>query len=92
VCILGAFHGTEENITVHQHSFPVRKVPPIRKRGLSEAEAAEYIGMSRSFLRHARMDGERFNRPPGPPFTKIGRKILYLKDDLDRWLEEHRHE
>jgi hypothetical protein len=51
---------------VHQHSLTVRQVPPIRKRGLSEAEAAEYIGMSRSFLRQARMDGERFNRTPGP--------------------------
>ncbi len=57
------------------------------KRGLSEAEAAEYIGMSRSFLRQARMDGTRTNRTPGPRFSKIGRKVIYLKDDLDAWLE-----
>lgn len=62
----------------------------LKRRGLSEAEAAEYIGMSRSFLRQARMDGKRKNRTPGPPYTKIGRKILYLKDDLDTWLEQHR--
>ena len=62
-----------------------------QRRGFSEAEAATYIGMSRSFLRQARMDGERFNRTPGPPFSKIGRKVLYLRDDLDTWLEEHRH-
>ena len=62
------------------------------KRGLSEAEAAEYIGMSRSFLRQARMDGKRTNRTPGPRFSKIGRKIIYLKDDLDAWLEGHRRD
>jgi len=76
---------------VYSNPLSVRKVPPVRRRGLSEAEAAEYIGMSRSFLRQARMDGRRPNRTPGPPFTKIGRKILYLKDDLDAWLEAHRH-
>lgn len=60
------------------------------KRGLSEKAAAQYIGMSRSFLRQARMDGKRRNRTPGPPFSKVGRRVLYLLDDLDAWLEEHR--
>ena len=86
-----AVHSTEKDIIVYSNRFAVPKVPPIRRRGLSEAEAADYIGMSRSFLRQARMDGKRANRTPGPPFTKIGRKVLYLKDDLDAWLEAHRH-
>ena len=60
------------------------------RRGLSEATAAHYIGMSRSFLRQARMHGKRRNRTAGPPFSKIGRRILYLQDDLDGWLEFHR--
>ncbi len=76
---------------MHSDSFAVPKPPPIPRRGLSEAEAANYIGMSRSFLRQARMDGKRLNRTSGPPFTRIGRKVLYLKDDLDTWLEKHRH-
>jgi len=76
---------------VHSDPFAVPEGPTIRRRGLSEAEAADYIGMSRSFLRQARMHGKRVNRTPGPPFTKIGRKVLYLKDDLDAWLEAHRH-
>jgi hypothetical protein len=25
-----------------------------------------------------------------PPFVKLGRKIVYLKDDLDTWLLKHR--
>ena len=77
---------------MHSDPFVIPDGPPITRRGLSEADAANYIGMSRSFLRQARMDGKRFNRTPGPPFTKIGRKVLYLKDDLDAWLEAHRHE
>ena len=62
------------------------------RRGLSEAAAARYIGMSRSFLRQGRMHGTRHKRTPGPPFSKIGRRVLYLQDDLDAWLEQHRHE
>ena len=41
------------------------------KRALSEIETAEYIGMSRSFLRQSRMEGNRENRIPAPPFIKI---------------------
>jgi len=61
-------------------------------RLLTEKQAAPYIGMSRSFLRQSRMNGRRQNRTSGPPFLKIGRKVLYLAEDLDAWLLEHRHE
>ena len=57
------------------------------RRALTEAEAATYIGMSRSFLRQDRMNGHREGRTPGPPFVRIGRAIRYLKDDLGAWLE-----
>ncbi len=57
---------------------------------LTEKEAAEYIGMSRSFLRKDRMDGIRENRTAGPEFLKIGRSIRYLKNDLDTWLLKNR--
>lgn len=56
------------------------------KKVFSEIETAEYIGMSRSFLRQSRMEGNRDNRTPAPPFIKIGRSVRYLKDDLDAWL------
>jgi predicted DNA-binding transcriptional regulator AlpA len=59
----------------------------IIKRVLSEIETSEYIGMSRSFLRQARMEGNRDNRTPAPPFIKIGRSVRYLKEDLDNWLD-----
>ncbi len=63
-----------------------------RPRLLTEKQAAPYIGMSRSFLRQSRMNGRRQNRTAGPPFLKIGRKVLYLAEDLDAWLLEHRHD
>ena len=57
------------------------------KRVLSEIETSQYIGMSRSFLRQSRMEGNRDNRTPAPPFIKIGRSVRYLKEDLDQWLD-----
>ncbi|PML53114.1 helix-turn-helix transcriptional regulator [Vibrio breoganii] len=59
------------------------------KRALTEQETSTYIGMSRSFLRQARMEGPRKNRTMAPRFIKIGRAVRYLKEDLDRWLDGH---
>ena len=59
----------------------------LEKRAYTEQETAAYIGMSRSFLRQARMEGQRKNRTLAPPFIKIGRAVRYLKEDLDRWLD-----
>jgi hypothetical protein len=79
-------------ITVQDKTPPNHTVRPLRPRLLTEKQAALYIGMSRSFLRQSRMNGKRENRTPGPPFLKIGRKVLYLAEDLDAWLLEHRRE
>lgn len=59
----------------------------IQTRVLSEIETSQYIGMSRSFLRQARMEGHRDCRTSAPPFIKIGRSVRYLREDLDAWLE-----
>ena len=58
------------------------------KIAFTKAEAALYLSVSRSFLRKARMDGDRENHAPGPPYVKIGRMIRYRKADLDAWLEQ----
>ena len=62
----------------------------INSHVLTDPEAAQYIGMSISFLRQSRMDGARLNRTQGPIYLKIGRSVRYKKDDLDAWLDEHR--
>lgn len=58
----------------------------VESQTLKDPEAAKYIGMSESWLRQARMNGN----PDAPPFLKIGRAVRYLQDDLDAWLESRR--
>lgn len=62
----------------------------INSHVLTDPEAAQYIGMSISFLRQSRMDGTRRNRTPGPNYIKIGRAVRYVREDLDAWLDGHR--
>ena len=50
----------------------------ITPRALHEAESAKYIGMSRAFLRAARL-----GRCDGPPYIRAGRAVRYLISDLD---------
>ena len=61
----------------------------MEKRGLSEKETAEYTGLSRSTLRQGRMTGKRDGRCETPPFIRAGRRVLYLRDQLDQWLEQN---
>ncbi|MBF0612981.1 MAG: helix-turn-helix domain-containing protein [Magnetococcales bacterium] len=43
--------------------------------------AAQYVGCSRSKLEKLRLYGD------GPLFIKIGRTVVYRRQDLDAWLE-----
>lgn len=54
---------------------------------LTEIQAAQYLGISRATLRQGRCEGRRENRMPPPPYLKLGRKIMYIRTDLDQWLE-----
>ena len=54
---------------------------------LTEEETAEYISMSRGFLRIARCNTADKKRTSGPPFIKIGRAVRYKKSELDKWLD-----
>jgi len=51
---------------------------------ISEKDASHYLGMSRSFLRIARMRGR------GPAYLRLGRTIRYAIVDLDAWLASRR--
>lgn len=59
-------------------------VPPVA-RGLRTRDAAEYIGFSEAFLRKARCG---LTEVPGPQFKKIGSRVIYLREDLDIFLEQ----
>ncbi|MCP4476195.1 MAG: helix-turn-helix domain-containing protein [Gammaproteobacteria bacterium] len=49
------------------------------KRLYTEKEAAEYLGVSRSYLRQDRINGRFKNRTPGPDYCRFGTMIRYDK-------------
>ncbi|GAA1117707.1 hypothetical protein GCM10009642_64490 [Nocardiopsis metallicus] len=51
---------------------------------LSTEEAAHYTGFSYGTLKKWRVTGD------GPAYVRIGSRVVYLIDDLDTWLREHR--
>tara|TARA_B100000965_G_scaffold381828_2_gene379640 strand:+ start:4709 stop:4924 length:216 start_codon:yes stop_codon:yes gene_type:complete len=51
---------------------------------LRTAEAAAYCASSKSTFEKYRLTGE------GPAYIKIGRIVVYDRDDLDAWLASHR--
>ena len=59
---------------------------------LDEIETAAYTSISISSLRKGRMNGKRDNYVELPPYLKLGRRVGYLKADLDAWLLSHRVE
>ena len=54
------------------------------QKGYPTEQAADYVGLSRASLVTRRWRGT------GPKFIKLGRRVIYLKEDLDTWLESHR--
>lgn len=59
-----------------------------RQNTFTSSEAAFYIGLTESYLRQQRSQGN----PDQPPYLRIGRTIRYRRSDLDDWLEAHRCE
>lgn len=60
------------------------------RQTLTESEAARYLGVSRSTLRHGRCYGSAGPRMRTPAYIKVGRKVLYQLADLDSWLNKSR--
>ena len=50
---------------------------------LDTQDSAHYLGISKASLERMRSEGS------GPRFRKHGRRVLYLKADLDAWSESH---
>ena len=48
-------------------------------RYFGPAEAARYLGLSPKTLQRMRVTGE------GPPYVKVGRRVIYDRLDLDGW-------
>ena len=52
---------------------------------MSRARAAEYLGCAKATLDYWASTGNQ-----KIPYFKIGRKVVYSRADLDRWLEQKR--
>lgn len=70
-----AEHDAESSIAETQQAKPYLTVP----------EAAEYLAVSRSLLNRLRCD-----LPGGPPYHKVGRRVVYARNDLDEFAGRHR--
>ena len=52
---------------------------------MDEAQAAKYTGVSVGYLRKSRCKGYGVK---GPNYRKIGRRVVYLLQDLDAFLDQ----
>jgi len=50
---------------------------------LKPSAAAQYLSVSKSFLDKARVRGD------GPPFSKLGHRVLYRREALDAFILAH---
>lgn len=53
---------------------------------LTSKQAAAYLSISENSLRYSRITG-LLSGLPTPRFKKIGAKVIYLKSDLDEWID-----
>jgi len=66
-------------------NLPDRNTPDLRpKRRVSTAKLARETDTSESFWNKLRVYGD------GPPFLKVGRRVVYDMDDVEQWLELRR--
>lgn len=47
-------------------------------------QAALHLGLSKSTLAKMRLNGS------GPDYVKLGRRVGYVQDDLDKWVMSHK--
>jgi predicted DNA-binding transcriptional regulator AlpA len=52
---------------------------------LDAKNAANRLGLSTSTLAKLRLTGN------GPTYSKLGRRVVYRIDDLEDWVQVHRH-
>ena len=60
------------------------KTTPPERRAFNTRLAAIYVDRSESFLNKARCG---LTKSRGPKFTKRGKRVSYLREDLDAYLE-----
>jgi hypothetical protein len=73
--------------TVHTESTaqPVTTNFNFQNDRLTTQQAAHYAGVSEQFLR-----SNNVSKRHAIPYMKVGRKVFYLKADIDTWLFSNR--
>lgn len=51
---------------------------------LNTGQVAERLGLSESTLAKMRLSGD------GPPYSKLGRRVVYRPEDIDAWIASNR--
>lgn len=51
---------------------------------LNAGQVAEQLGLSESTLAKMRLSGD------GPPYSKLGRRVVYRPEDIDAWIGSNR--
>ena len=64
------------------------KNPTTEKALFSDAETEHYLGLGKGKLRRSRHAGYLFEGVSCPPHVRLGRRIYYRKQDLEKWLEQ----
>ena len=59
--------------------------PSIEVRAFNTVDASRYAGHSEGYFKKARRGK---TGTPGPKFRKIGKRVIYLREDLDEWLDQ----
>jgi predicted DNA-binding transcriptional regulator AlpA len=54
-------------------------------RRVHRKQAAAHLGVSLSWFDKSRLSGD------GPPFIKIGNRVIYDEADLDEFMDRNRH-
>ncbi len=70
----------------HAATAQARRLPTADiERGYFETfSAAAFVDLSPAYLRLLRARGE------GPPYYRLGRRVVYKRDDLATWVERFR--
>lgn len=67
-------------------AFTVARMHKLKPRGMTEVDAAVYIGTTEGALRKSRSTG-LLGGVNAPSWIKLKTKVIYLKEDLDSWLD-----
>jgi len=65
-------------------TYNPRPAPQLTRRALCDADVEQLTGFARRTLQ------DRRQRGLGPPFVKLGKKIVYFENEVLAWIDAQR--